>query len=85
MCSLLWNLARLRFCLELFKPYLHQSFHLIGFGLCRCCGFLRFRFGVSFEPVTIFTQPPAMSRNALVMAEKYSNSVSNNVISFSLA
>jgi hypothetical protein len=68
----------------LFKPHLHQGFYLIGFGLCRCCGFLRFRFGVALNQSRIFTQPPAMSRNALVMAEKYSNSVSNNVISFSL-
>jgi hypothetical protein len=66
----------------LFKPDLHQRFHLIGFGLCRRCGFLCFRFGVGFEPVTDFD--PATS-DEQERTEKYSNNVSNNVISFSLA
>jgi hypothetical protein len=32
----------------LFQPDLHQRLNLIGFGLCRRCGFLCFRFGVGF-------------------------------------
>jgi hypothetical protein len=81
-CCGIWRGCR--FCLELFKPDLHQSFHLIGFGLCRCCGFLRFCFGVSFEPVTDFYPATSDERNALVAAEKYSICF-NNVISFFLA
>jgi hypothetical protein len=84
MCSLPWNLVLLGFCLELFKPYLNQRFHLSA-SLCRCCGSSAFSSACALNQSRIFTQPPAMSRNALVADEKYSNTLSNNVISFSLA
>jgi hypothetical protein len=69
----------------LFKPDLHQRFNFIGFAFAAAAASCAFASAWALNQSRIFTQPPAMSRNALVAAEKYSNNVSNNVISFSLA